>query len=105
MTKNGRPGGSSAQDNNFALIGSRELGVEISFPQLACICGQENDMRLGLEDRRLIRLVFVWNMIRLSLRLFRSKGVAKAAWTRSRRLTVDIGGRMAGTSEAQVRRP
>jgi hypothetical protein len=57
-----------AQDNNFTLNGSKELGVEISFGELARICLAENDRRLAPYDARLIRPLFVPNMIRLALR-------------------------------------
>ncbi|CAN5129936.1 hypothetical protein BH10PSE13_BH10PSE13_20570 [soil metagenome] len=57
-----------AQESNFTLNGSKELGVEISFPELARICLSENDRRLAPYDRRLIRPRFVPAMIRLALR-------------------------------------
>jgi hypothetical protein len=57
-----------AQDNNFTLNGSKELGVEITFAELAEVCLKENDRRLAPYDQRLIRPVFVPNMIRLALR-------------------------------------
>jgi hypothetical protein len=57
-----------AQDNNFTLTGSKELGVEITFPELARICLAENDRRLDAYDQRLIRPKFVPRMIRLALR-------------------------------------
>ena len=60
-----------AQDNNFTLNGSKELGVEISFAGLAEICLKENDRRLAPYDRRLIRPVLVPNMIRLALRFMK----------------------------------
>ena len=59
---------SVAQDSNFTLNGSKELGVEISFPDLARICLAENDRRLGVYDARLIRPRFVPAMLRLALR-------------------------------------
>ncbi|MDX3885537.1 MAG: ferritin-like domain-containing protein [Sphingomonas sp.] len=61
-----------AQENNFTLNGSRELGVEISFPELARICLAENDRRLAPYDRRLIRPRFVPGAIRFVLRFMRS---------------------------------
>jgi hypothetical protein len=57
-----------AQDNNFTLNGSKELGVEITFPELARICLAENDRRLSVYDRRLIRPMFVPRMLRLALK-------------------------------------
>jgi hypothetical protein len=60
-----------AQENNFTLNGSKELGVEVSFPELARICLAENDRRLAPYDSRLMRPRFVPAMIRLALRFAR----------------------------------
>ena len=57
-----------AQENNFTLRGSQELGVEISFTELAEICLVENDRRLRGYDRRLIRPQLVPAVLRLVLR-------------------------------------
>ena len=57
-----------AQENNFTLNGSKELGVEVTFPELARICLSENDRRLAPYDPRLIRPRFVPAMMRLALR-------------------------------------
>ena len=65
-----------AQDNNFTLNGSKELGVEISFAGLAEVCLKENDRRLAPYDPRLIRPVFVPNMIRLALKFMRKPAAA-----------------------------
>ncbi|WP_176593849.1 ferritin-like domain-containing protein [Sphingobium sp. EM0848] len=62
---------SRAQENNFTLNGSKELGVEISFPELARICLAENDRRLAPYDTRLIRPRFVPGMIRFVLRFMK----------------------------------
>jgi hypothetical protein len=68
-----------AQDNNFTLNGSKELGVELSFSELARVCLKENDRRLAPYDPRLIRPVFVPTMIRLALKLIRPpKGAASS---------------------------
>ncbi len=67
-----------AQENNFTLNGSKELGVEVSFPELARICLAENDRRLAPYDERLIRPRFVPAMMRLALR-FAGKPRAGAA--------------------------
>jgi hypothetical protein len=58
-----------AQDNNFTLSGSKELGVEITFAELARTCLAENDRRLAPYDRRLIRPRFVPAVMRLVLRV------------------------------------
>jgi hypothetical protein len=65
-----------AQDNSFTLNGSKELGVEITFPELARVCLQENDRRLTPYDARLIRPVFVPNMVRFALRFMRAPPAA-----------------------------
>ncbi|WP_375394922.1 ferritin-like domain-containing protein [uncultured Sphingomonas sp.] len=57
-----------AQENNFTLNGSKDLGVEVTFPELAAICLAENDRRLAPYDPRLIRPKFVPAMIRLALK-------------------------------------
>jgi hypothetical protein len=57
-----------AQENNFTLNGSRELGVEVTFPELARICLEENDRRLAAYDDRLIRPRFVPWAMRVALR-------------------------------------
>jgi hypothetical protein len=64
---------SKAQENNFTLNGSKELGVEITFAELAAVCLAENDRRLAVYDPRLIRPRFVPGMIRLVLKFFRRK--------------------------------
>ena len=56
------------QESNFTLNGSKELGVEITFPELARICLSENDRQLAPYDTRLLRPRFVPAMIRLALR-------------------------------------
>ena len=67
-----------AQENNFTLNGSKELGVEIEFPELAAICLAENDRRLAVYDERLIRPKFVPGAIRLALRFMGGKKPATA---------------------------
>jgi hypothetical protein len=59
---------SKAQENNFTLNGSKELGVEIGFPELARICLAENERRLAPYDPRLKRPKFVPWAIRTALR-------------------------------------
>ncbi|WBO22991.1 ferritin-like domain-containing protein [Sphingomonas abietis] len=60
-----------AQENNFTLNGSKELGVELGFGELAAICLAENDRRLAPYDKRLIRPRFVPGAIRLISRFMR----------------------------------
>ncbi len=64
-----------ARENNFTLNGSKELGVEVTFPELAAICLAENDQRLAGYDPRLIRPRFVPGAIRLVLRMIGGKQV------------------------------
>lgn len=68
-----------AKENNFTLNGSKELGVEIEFPELAAICLAENDRRLSVYDQRLIRPKFVPGAIRLVLRFMGKKKAATTA--------------------------
>lgn len=62
-----------AQDYNFTVNGSKELGVEVTFPELARICLEANDKRLAPYDARLPRPVFIPNLMRLALRFMKSK--------------------------------
>jgi hypothetical protein len=63
----------NAADNNFTVSGSKQLGVDVTFKQLAAICLKENDRRLAPYDERLIRPTFVPTMMRLALRLIRDE--------------------------------
>ena len=62
---------SKAKENNFTLQGSKELGVEVSFGELARICLVENDARLAPYDPRLLRPRMVSGAIRLVLRFMK----------------------------------
>jgi hypothetical protein len=61
----------NAADNNFTVSGSKQLGVDINFKQLAAICLKENDRRLAPYDARLKRPRFVPAAIRLARRLMK----------------------------------
>lgn len=78
MTK-GMGESSKAQENNFTLNGSRELGVEVTFSELAAICLAENDRRLEQYDPRLIRPRFVPGAMRFILKLNRHGKAGAAA--------------------------
>ena len=65
----GMTGSPQAQENNFTLNGSKELGVEVTFTELASMCLAENDRRLDPYDPRLVRPRFVPAMVRLALRV------------------------------------
>jgi len=70
---------SKAQQNNFTLKGSKELGVEVTFPELAAICLAENERRLTPYDPRLIRPRFVPGVMRLILKVTRRRKAGAAA--------------------------
>lgn len=67
-----------AEDSNFTVNGSKQLGVDIDFKQLARICLKENDRRLAPYDERLIRPRFVPAMMRLALRFMKDQPQGKA---------------------------
>ena len=69
----GLGGNTRAEDSNFTLNGSKELGVEIEFPDLAALCLAENDRRLAPYDDRLIRPRFVPGVMRLVVRVLRQQ--------------------------------
>jgi hypothetical protein len=60
------------QDNNFTITGARDVGVDVSIAELMDTCLSENDRRLGVYDRRLLRPRFVPAMVRLARRFMRS---------------------------------
>ena len=71
-------GGGAPQDNNFTVNGAQDLGVEITIPELMDICLAENDRRLGVYDKRLLRPNFVPRMVRLARRFMRTPKPAQA---------------------------
>ncbi|TXL74304.1 ferritin-like domain-containing protein [Vineibacter terrae] len=70
--------GGAPQDNNFTVTGTKELGVDISVPELMDICLAENDRRLGIYDARLLRPRFVPRVVRLARRFMRAPRRAPA---------------------------
>ncbi len=60
------------QDNNFTVNGAEQLGKDVDIGQLMDICLAENDRRLGIYDKRLLRPRFVPFMIRLARRFIPS---------------------------------
>ena len=44
-----------AHDNNFTVTGTSKVGVDLSLAALMDLCLAENDRRLGIYDRRLLR--------------------------------------------------
>ena len=63
--------GGAPQDNNFTVNGTKDLGVDISLPDLMDICLAENDRRLCIYDARLLRPNFVPRIVRLARRFMR----------------------------------
>jgi hypothetical protein len=61
----------NAADANFTVSGSKQLGVDINFKQLATICLKENDRRLAPYDTRLKRPRFVPAAMRLAQRFMK----------------------------------
>lgn len=59
----------SSGDKNFAMTGSRHLGIDLDFKRVVAICLEENDRRLAPYDRRLIRPRFVPAVARLVLKV------------------------------------
>ena len=47
--------GSGVQDNNFTVTGAKQVGEDINVAQLIDLCLSENERRMGLYDRRLLR--------------------------------------------------
>lgn len=68
----------TAQDNNFTVTGARDVGADIEIVDLMDICLEENDRRLGIYDRRLLRPRFVPGAVRF-VRRFILRRPAKAA--------------------------
>jgi hypothetical protein len=64
--------GASSQDNNFTVTGAKAVGVNVSLRHLIDVCLAENDRRLGLYDRRLVRPKFIPNLARLARRFLPS---------------------------------
>jgi hypothetical protein len=64
----GKLDGAPAPDNNFTVTGAKQVGVDVGVAGLIDICLAENDRRLGLYDRRLLRPRFVPAMARLARR-------------------------------------
>jgi hypothetical protein len=66
------------QDNNFTITGTKAVGVDVSLRGLIDVCLAENDRRLGIYDRRLIRPKFIPTLARITRR-FLPRAAAAAA--------------------------
>ncbi len=56
-----------AQDNNFTVTGASAVGEDLDVWELMALCVSENDRRLGVYDARLVRPVFMPNLVRVAL--------------------------------------
>jgi hypothetical protein len=64
--------GNGVQDNNFTVTGAKAVGSDINVGELIDICLAENQRRMSLYDRRLLRPTFVPALARLARRFIRS---------------------------------
>jgi hypothetical protein len=64
--------GNGVQDNNFTVTGAKSVGSDINIGELIDICLAENQRRMGLYDRRLLRPTFVPALARLARRFIKS---------------------------------
>ena len=63
--------GSGVQDNNFTVTGAKSVGEDINVAQLIDLCLAENERRMGLYDRRLLRPFAVPALAALARRFMR----------------------------------
>ncbi|HEY6621161.1 MAG TPA: hypothetical protein VIY68_16560 [Steroidobacteraceae bacterium] len=64
--------GSGVQDNNFTVTGAKAVGDDIDVAELIDICLAENQRRMGVYDRRLLRPFAVPALAKLARRFMRS---------------------------------
>jgi hypothetical protein len=64
--------GSGVQDNNFTVTGAKAIGDDIDVAELVDICLAENERRMGLYDRRLLRPFAVPALAKLARRFMRA---------------------------------
>jgi hypothetical protein len=62
---------SAAQDNNFTVTGAKSVGDDIDVAELIDLCLAENERRMSLYDRRLLRPFAVPALARLARRFIR----------------------------------
>jgi len=65
--------GSGVQDNNFTVTGAKSVGDDINVAQLIDLCLTENERRMGLYDRRLLRPFAVPALAAFARRFMRPK--------------------------------
>ena len=56
-----------AQDNNFTVTGASSVGEDLDVWELMALCLSENDRRLGVYDKRLVRPMFMPTLVRMTL--------------------------------------
>ena len=56
-----------AQDNNFTVTGASSVGEDLDVWELMALCLSENDRRLGVYDKRLVRPMFMPTLVRMAL--------------------------------------
>ena len=64
--------GSGVQDNNFTVTGAKAIGEDIDVAELIDICLAENERRMSLYDRRLLRPFAIPALARLARRFMRA---------------------------------
>ncbi len=63
----------TADDSNFTVTGARQVGIDLSISALMDICLAENNRRLGMYDRRLLRPLTVPTLVRLAKQFMPSR--------------------------------
>ena len=69
--------GSGVQDNNFTVTGAKAIGADIDVAELVDICLAENERRMSVYDRRLLRPFAVPALAKLARRFLRSDSKPK----------------------------
>ena len=69
--------GSGVQDNNFTMTGAKAIGADIDVAELVDICVAENERRMSVYDRRLLRPFAVPALAKLVRRFMRSDSKPK----------------------------
>jgi hypothetical protein len=64
--------GSGVQDNNFTVTGAQAVGADIEVAELIDICLAENERRMSVYDRRLLRPFAIPALAKLVRRFMRS---------------------------------
>jgi hypothetical protein len=70
--------GSGVQDNNFTVTGAKAVGDDIDVAELIDICLAENERRMSLYDRRLLRPFAVPALAKMARRFMRTSRKPKS---------------------------